>query len=93
MEQKVAVGVHVCSSLTFLSATMTGVHYGLDVSAVAAYLPLPAELVASVESGNGALAAEAALSYGIYKAAAPIRWPVTGVLTGVAVKYTDFSSR
>lgn len=39
---KVAVGVHVCNSLTFLSAAVTGVHYGMDVSAVTALLPVRA---------------------------------------------------
>ena len=39
---KVAVGVHVCNSVTFLSAAVTGVHYGLDVSAVTALLPVRA---------------------------------------------------
>jgi len=37
---KVAVGVHLCNSVTFLSAAVTGVHYGMDVSAVTALLPV-----------------------------------------------------
>lgn len=84
---KVAVGVHVCSSVTFLSAAVTGVHYGLDVAAVAAYLPF--ELPVSLpEDGKGTMAAEAAVGFAIYKAAAPVRWPLTGVITAAVVKGT-----
>jgi hypothetical protein len=37
---------------------------------------------------SGSLAAEAAIGFAIYKAAAPIRWPVTGLVTAAVVKYT-----
>lgn len=43
-------------------------------------MPLPLE-----ESGS--LAAEAAIGFAIYKAAAPIRWPVTGLVTAAVSKY------
>ena len=82
---KVAVGVHVCSSATFLSAAITGVHYGMDVHAVAALFPV--DLAPQLED-SGSLAAEAAIGFAIYKAAAPIRWPVTAVATAAVVKYT-----
>jgi hypothetical protein len=83
---KLAVGVHVCSSATWLGAAVTGVHYGLDVAAVAAMLPV--ELPLEQAGGSGSLAAEAALGFAIYKAAAPIRWPLTGAITAALVKYT-----
>ena len=83
---KVAVGVHTCYSVTFLSAAWTGVHYGMDISAVAAYLPVEMPVSAG---GGGEFAAEAAVSYAIYKATAPVRWPLTGATTAAIVKYTD----
>ena len=36
---------------------------------------------------SGSLAAEAAIGFAIYKAAAPIRWPVTGLVTAAVTKY------
>ena len=81
---RVAVGVHVCSSATFFSAAFAGVHYGMDVNAVTALLPVD---LSSLEQ-SGSLATEAAIGFAIYKAAAPVRWPVTGVVTAAVVKFT-----
>ena len=73
--------------MTFLSTACAAVHYGVDVAAVASFLPLPVEIATSVE-GEGALAAEAALGFAIYKAAAPVRWPQTGAITALIGKST-----
>jgi len=85
---KLAVGVHLCNSAVFLSSSCAAVHWGVDVPALASSLSLPLspETLDSLGQGESALAAEAVVGYAIYKAAAPVRWPLTAGVTATVAR-------
>ena len=86
---RLAIGVHTFNSVGFLGAAIAGVHYGLDIAALAAYLPAGTADVAASAGDSTTLAGEAAVGFVLYKAAAPVRWPLTIGVTTVLGKYTD----
>ena len=90
---RLAIGVHTVSSVGFYGLAVAGVHYGADLPALLAMLPLPqtmspALLDATVAPG-ASLAAEATAGYIVYKAASPVRWPVTIGVTTALGRYTS----
>ena len=88
---RLAIGVHTANSIGFYGAAVAGVHYGVDLVSLLASLPVisPDILASSTDGGQATLASEAAVGFLIYKAAAPIRWPLTIGVTTALGKFTD----
>ena len=89
---RLAVGVHVVSSTGFYGLAVVGVRYGADLPALLAALPLPQlppSLLDATAAPGASLAAEATAGYVVYKAASPVRWPVTIGVTTALARYTD----
>jgi hypothetical protein len=94
---RLAVGVHTVNSATILGAAVVSVHYGLDVASLLTQIGCGEMASASglvveggcADGGKASLASEAAVGFVIYKAAAPVRWPLTVGMTTAIAKYTN----
>jgi hypothetical protein len=83
---RLAVGVHAVNSTVFFGAAVAAVHHGCDLAPVLEWLQTD---TASAESSGAKAASELAAGFVLYKAAAPVRWPVTAGVTTVLGKYTS----
>lgn len=94
---RLAVGVHAVNSVTILGAAIVSVHYGVDVAGLLTKVGCGELASASglivdsgcADGGKASLASEAAVGFVIYKAAAPVRWPLTVGMTTALGKYTN----
>ena len=87
---RLAIGVHTFNSIGFYGAAVAGVHYGVDLAALLANLPIAVPDVISAPAEDSlSLASEAAVGFVLYKASAPLRWPLTIGMTTALGKYTD----
>jgi hypothetical protein len=70
---RLAVGVHAVNSTVFFGAAVAAVHHGCDLAPVLEWLQTD---TASAESSGAKAASELAAGFVLYKAAAPVRWPL-----------------